>query len=158
MAWWSVLVKKIHQTEIFSLLSAAWFFFFFWMCNAIAKKKKAQNLTLNLWEMLRKTNQLHSLLTLANELLPNPWESKEAPLNKVTALGSHCLLVLYKDVFEGIWQYSWSWGQCPKSVRNCLAFSLAMKHTVNLLSSKMILVSFAGVVHFPVLNYLKKAV
>jgi len=32
-----------------------------------------------------------------------------------------------------------------------------MKYTLNLLSSEMILVSFA-VVHFPVFNYLKEAV
>jgi len=107
--------------------------------------------------MLTKTNQLHSLLTLANELLPYLWESKEAPLNKVTALESQCLSMLCEDVSEGIWQCPWNWGQWPKLVTTCLAFSLAMKYTLNLLSSEMILVSFA-VVHFPVFNYLKEAV
>lgn len=33
-----------------------------------------------------------------------------------------------------------------------------MKYTASLLGSAVILVSFAGVVHFPVLNYLKEAV
>lgn len=40
--------------------------------------------------MLRKTNELHSLLTVADELLPSPWEGKEAPLNEVTAVLGGC--------------------------------------------------------------------
>lgn len=45
----------------------------------------------------------------------------------------------------------------PQGSENLLSSS-AMKYMVNLLRSKMIPVRFLGVIHFPVLNYLKEPV
>lgn len=71
---------------------------FFFGCAMLLPRNKAQNLTLDLWEMLRKTNQWRALLTLANEVLPNVQESRGAPLTKVSALGSQRLRALCEDV------------------------------------------------------------